>query len=79
MSATIYYLRPFEREDLSKADAELSAEAEAAAEEHDAAPVDDDATATRERRPAAKRTMPCGRNSRFKKRMDGKVVPREER
>jgi hypothetical protein len=78
MSATIYYLRPFEREDLSKTDAELPAEAEAAAYEHEAAPSEAEA-ATQERRPARKRTMPCGRNSRFKKRMDGTVVPREER
>ena len=69
MSATIHYLRPFEREDLGKTEPEPAEEFQAAEEE---AP-----------QPEKKRTrrhqMPCGRNSRFKKRMDGSVVPRDKR
>jgi hypothetical protein len=70
MSATIHYLRPFERQDLSKTEADPAPEVETVAEGLDAAP---------QKKPVRKRTMPCGRKSRFKKRMDGTVVPREER
>jgi hypothetical protein len=68
MSATIHYLRPFEREDLSKIDQEPEPEMEA---------VDEEAAAP-ERARTRRHQMPCGRNSRFKKRMDGKVVPRDK-
>lgn len=68
MSATIHYLRPFEREDLEKSTAEP------AREDHD----EDDAQTQPVKQAARRRAMPCGRNSRFKKRMDGKVVPREK-
>lgn len=76
MSATIYYLRPFQREDLTgladdspEGDEALDPDGEAAARQ----------TATRSASKKAGRAMPCGRNSRFKKRMDGKVVPREDK
>jgi len=74
MSATIHYLRPFEREDLSKTEAEPAPEQEAIADEavEDEAPVP-------ERKRTKRHQMPCGRNSRFKKRMDGSVVPRDKR
>ena len=70
MSATIHYLRPFERQDLSKTEAEPAPAAETMSDEQGPAV---------ETKSARKRTMPCGRKSRFKKRMDGTVVPREER
>jgi hypothetical protein len=66
MSATIHYLRPFEREDL----AEAKPQADPAIEQSASEP---------EKKRIRRRLMPCGRNSRFKKRMDGTVVPRERR
>jgi len=74
MSATIHYLRPFEREDLSKTESQPAPEQEAVEE----MAADDEAPAP-ERRPTRRHQMPCGRNSRFKKRMDGTVVPRDKR
>lgn len=68
MSATIHYLRPFERQNLSETEAGPAPEADTMTDEQEAAP---------KRKPVRKRTMPCGRKSRFKKRMDGTVVPRE--
>jgi hypothetical protein len=70
MSATIHYLRPFEREDLAKTTEEPEADNRPDNEEYEAG-----AKPKRRRR----RVMPCGRGSRFKKRMDGSVVPRERR
>jgi FtsZ-interacting cell division protein YlmF len=69
MSATIHYLRPFEREDL--------AEAEPQTERQD--PAIKESASEPEKKRTRRRLMPCGRNSRFKKRMDGTVVPRERR
>ena len=65
MSATIHYLRPFEREDLASEEPQDPAIEETAAEP--------------KKKRIRRRLMPCGRNSRFKKRMDGTVVPRERR
>ena len=69
MSATIHYLRPFEREDLTQTQPEPAEDAQAAEEDAPHA----------EKKPARRRAMPCGRKSRFKKRMDGTVVPRDKR
>ncbi len=69
MSATIHYLRPFEAEDLARADAEDTQNVPAVQESAPKA----------EKKRLRRRVMPCGRNSRFKKRMDGTVVPRERR
>jgi hypothetical protein len=66
MSATIHYLRLFEREELGKAEAEPAPEAEAT-----------EAEPPKPEKKRWRRAMPCGRNSRFKRRMDGKIVPRE--
>lgn len=69
MTATIHYLRPFAREDLEKSTAEPAPENQNG-EETEVMPGE---------RPKRRRAMPCGRKSRFKKRMDGKVVLREKR
>ena len=68
MSATIHYLRPFEREDLAKTTGES---------EPDAFPGEEEEASAKPKR--RRRAMPGGRNSRFKKRMDGTVVRRERR
>jgi hypothetical protein len=76
MSATIHYLRPFQREKLDETVAEPEATpdpaeaSEAAAEEETHAP---------DKKRTRRHSMPCGRNSRFKRRMDGSVVPRKPR
>jgi hypothetical protein len=67
MSATIHYLRPFEREDLAKTTGEDGPD--------DGQDEADEPGAKPKRR--RRRAMPCGRNSRFKKRMDGTVVVRK--
>ena len=82
MTATIHYLHPFEREDLSKTEAaepvqESPGESRGESQEESQA-ADDEAPAPEKTR-TRRHLMPCGRNSRFKKRMDGTVVPRDKR
>jgi hypothetical protein len=74
MSATIHYLRPFQRENL----AETAAEPEPAPAEASEAAAEEETSATEKKR-TRRHSMPCGRNSRFKRRMDGTVVPRKPR
>ena len=76
MSATIYYLRPFQREDLTGYSSESPQDDEALNGDGEAPARQ---TAARSSSKKAGRAMPCGRNSRFKKRMDGKVVPRKDK
>lgn len=70
MSATIHYLRPFQRENLAETAGEAEAEEACAHEDEEPKPAE---------KRARGRAMPCGRKSGFKKRMDGKVVPRDKR
>ena len=72
MSATIHYLRPFERETLREEEPKPAATAQ------DQPAAEEEAEASAPQKPKRRRTMPCGRNSRFKKRMDGTVVPRDK-
>jgi hypothetical protein len=65
MSATIHYLRPLEREDLSEVEAEPGQQPQAA-----------EGDRPKPEKKRWRRKMPCGRGSRFKRRMDGKIVPR---
>jgi hypothetical protein len=72
MSATIHYLRPFQREQLDETVA-APAPAEDAASEGEGEP---------EARPEKRRggrSMPCGRNSKWKKKIGGGVVARDKR
>jgi hypothetical protein len=75
MSATIHYLRPFQREDLTA----YSRESPQGDESPDGDREVEPRQIARSTSKKSSRAMPCGRNSRFKKRMDGKVVPREDR
>jgi hypothetical protein len=67
VTATIIYLRPFEREDPGKQEAENLPDD----------PQDPPAKrASRDKKRIVRNPLPCGKKSRWKKRMDGKVVPR---
>jgi hypothetical protein len=70
MNATIHYLRPFEREKL----------AEPAQPEEQGAEAEEPEQPSRlmfDKRRSA-RAMPCGRNSKWKKKIGGGVVAREK-
>lgn len=76
MSATIHYLRPFQRENLDEAAPEAEPTPVEASAGETAAEAE---TAEPEQKRTRGQSMPCGRNSRFKRRMDGTVVPRKPR
>jgi hypothetical protein len=65
MSATIYYLRPFQPENLEQPLPALDED------------VSDIPAASVSPKRAAGRSMPCGRNSKWKKKIGGGVVRRE--
>jgi hypothetical protein len=78
MSATIHYLRPFAREPLDEPEATPQHAAEPHPEAQAATPEDGHQAGAPEPKRKPRRAMPCGRNSPFKKRMDGSVVSRQE-
>jgi hypothetical protein len=67
MSAVIYFLKPFEREDLGKQDHEVVQE--------DWHPQPKQGKSGKRR--YVRNPLPCGRESRWKKKMNGEVVRRE--
>jgi hypothetical protein len=73
MSATIHYLRPFQREQLAET------AAAPAAPDADIAPEGEDEPEARPEKRRGGRAMPCGRNSKWKKKIGGGVVARDKR
>ena len=71
MSATIHYLRPFQHEDLAE-----PAEAERAAPESETEEAGAQAKPGKRR---GGRAMPCGRSSKWKKKIGGGIVARDKR
>jgi hypothetical protein len=76
MSATIHYLRPFEREKLAEP-AEAQEPAPSVETEAQEAESEPDSRLRFDKRRSA-RAMPCGRNSKWKKKIGGGVVAREK-
>jgi hypothetical protein len=76
VSATIHYLRPFEREDLAKSEQspQPAQEGEAAQEPED----ESQETEAKPERRRSRRAMPCGRGSKWKKKIGGGVVARDK-
>jgi hypothetical protein len=72
MSATIHYLRPFQREQLAETAAPPVPAADVAHEDGG------EPQAQPEKRRGG-RAMPCGRNSKWKKKIGGGVVARDKR
>ena len=81
MSATIHYLRPFQHEDLAEPAEAERAEAERAEAER-AAPESETEEAGAQAKPGKRRggrAMPCGRSSKWKKKIGGGIVARDKR
>src|SRR5262245_3788553 len=70
MSATIYYLKPFERERLEVTEEELRAE--------HFSPSPCPAQKTSGKKRYVRNPLPCGRNSAWKRRLNGQVVRRRQ-
>jgi hypothetical protein len=76
MSATIHYLRPFQREDLAEpAEAERTAPDRATPESE----TEEAGAQTKSGKRRSGRAMPCGRSSKWKKKIGGGVVARDKR
>jgi len=79
MTATIHYLRPFQHEDLAPHD-DLAEPAQAAEPEiTQDSDVAEDVARTKPDKRGGGRAMPCGRNSKWKKKIGGGVVARDKR
>jgi hypothetical protein len=76
MSATIHYLRPFQREDLAEPAEAGSTAPDRATPESDTEEAGAQAKSGKRR---SGRAMPCGRNSKWKKKIGGGVVARDKR
>lgn len=74
MTATIHYLRPFQREDRAE-----PAQAPEETPARDDETVEEEPQAKPDRRRTGGRAMPCGRDSKWKKKIGGGIAAREKR